>query len=96
MTPQKLPPISGGVWVCQGCHHWQADVSNAVRQEVGGSVAALLLIAAANAEHLSECPGQGGRVKVLGQWVERPTMPKGNKADGLLGFMPYPAWVVAK
>lgn len=93
---QKLPPISSGVFVCQGCHHWQADVSNAVRQEVGGSTAAVRLIAEAHIEHLPDCPAEGGRIKVLGKWVERPMMASGNQASAVLGFMPYPAWVVAK
>lgn len=88
----STPIPCGGALVCLACHHWQVDVSNAVRQELGGSKPALWAIAQAHVEHLKECPGEGGRVKVLGQWVERPAMAGGQQAEGVMGFVPFPPW----
>ena len=92
----RLPNHSLAVAVCMACHNWQVDGSNAVRQELGGSQALMWAMAEAHNEHRSECPGDGGRIKVLGKWVERPDMASGKQADAVLGFFPYPRWWVSR
>ena len=91
----RMPDVTQVVLVCQGCHHWQVDATPRAKRELGGGPAALGAVAPAPADaHRGAWPAAGGRVKGLGQWVERPEMSSGNKADGLLGAMPLPDWWV--
>ena len=94
MTGLSAPDVRAYVAVCAGCNHWQADTTRHAVTELGGNQPAIMAIAEAHLEH--DCPGEGGRVKVLGQWVERPTMNDGEQATALLAFHPFPRWWVAK
>jgi len=91
-----MPDVCAGALVCLACHNWQIDITHHARSDLGGARDALMVAAEAHAEHLSECPGAGGRVKGLGQWVDRPEMSGGKQADGLLGMIAFPRWWVAK
>ena len=82
------------VAVCMACHHWQADCTPRARTELGGNQPALWALVELAAEHEAECVGAGGRVKVLGKWVERPMMSSERQATGVLGMYPLPAWWV--
>lgn len=81
--------------VCMGCHHWQVDVSPRAVREIGGLAGFAHAVATAHTED-HDCPGAGGRIKVLGQWVERPPMASGAQADAVLGAFPLPRWWVWK
>lgn len=92
---QKMPPLNAVVFTCTGCAHWQCDAGPRPSRYADTPTEALMLIAAEHAAHLEECPaGTEGRIKVLGQWVERPTMESGAPASGVLAAMPLPRWWV--
>ena len=94
MVTKGPPPLRNVVAACCGCNHWQADVPPRVIRDLGGDKAALVLLGEAHAAHLAECPGEGGRIKVLGQWTERPQMSNGKTADGVVALYPLPRWWV--
>lgn len=91
---KKMPPLNAVVFTCTGCGHWQCDLGPRPSRVADTPTAAVMLVAEANAEHLDECVGAGGRIKVLGQWVDRPKMSSGSQADGVLAAMPLPPWWV--
>lgn len=91
-----MPQVREVVLVCLACHHWQVDVRSGAVSDLGGNRAAMWAAGEAHHEHLPDCPGAGGRVKVLGQWVERPAMSDGKQADGLMGAVPLPRWWVSR
>lgn len=93
-TPR--PDLRQHVALCMSCEHWQVDVRPSSIRDLGGWVGSMKAIALAHHEHLSECPGAGGRVKFNGQWVEPPRMQSGKPADGTLAMMPLPRWWVAR
>lgn len=99
-TPHPVASLSwrdlkNVVAVCTSCNHWQADLGPKPSRIAETPLEAVALLALANAEHLADCPGgTTGRVKVLGQWVERPKMSNGAPADGLLAMFQLPAWWV--
>ena len=89
--------ICGGAFVCLGCHDWQIDVTHHARSDMGGARnAQWAAMEVAALEHLPECVGNGGRVRVGDQWVDRPNMQEGEQADGVLGLIPFPKWWVTK
>lgn len=88
-----LPRLDDVVLVCLACHHWQCDAPPRVVRDLGPS-ATLWAVGEEHVEHLKDCPGAGGRVKVLGQWVDRPQMSHGTQADGVVGASPLPRWWV--
>lgn len=45
-------------------------------------------------EHQPVCVGAGGRVRINGQWVERPRLEDGREVSGLLGAVDLPRWWV--
>lgn len=94
----KRPDLRRCVVVCLACWHWQADVRAGALSDVGGWLETMKALAWAHAEHIhaGECVGAGGRVKYQGQWVEPPPFEDGTRPTGVLGFVPLPAWWVAK
>lgn len=90
-----MATINGIVAVCTGCNHWQIDAAGRASRLGTYARDVMLLLAQAHAEHLPDCPGgTTGRVKVGREWIERPDMGDGRKADGVLGVYPLPPWWV--
>lgn len=81
---------------CMACHHWQIDVRPGAVSDLGGSWAALILMAEAHAAHLPDCPAGKGRVRFETQWVDMPKMPDGATADGLMQMDLLPRWWVTR
>lgn len=92
----KGPDVRRVIAVCMSCHHWQVDVRQGAVSDLGGSIPALTAMAAANADHLNDCPGAGGRIRFGDQWVDPPKMQDGNPATGTMALHPMPAWWVTK
>ena len=95
MTTSR-PDLRRSVGVCMTCHHWQVDVRPSAISDMGGWNAAMWAIGEAHLEHLSECPGAGGRINFAGRWVDAPKMSGGKPAEGTIGMHPTPAWWVAR
>lgn len=91
-----MPPLNQMVAVCAGCNHWQLDFGPRPSRYADDANAALMLAAEAHHEHLyGDCAaGTEGRIKVLGEWVERPDMADGDKPQGVMAFMGLPRWWV--
>lgn len=96
MSARQALDIRRYVGVCMSCHHWQIDVRPGAVSDLGGSRPALMAMAEAQAEHLKDCPGAGGRVKFGDRWVEPVRMSSGNPADGMLQMEPLPRWWVSR
>ena len=96
LTSSRTPDVRRYVGVCMTCRHWQADVRPGAVSDLGGSHLAIMAIAQAHADHLNECPGDGGRVNWNGQWVDAPLTSSGEQADGSMEFHPLPAWWVTR
>ncbi|WP_235739047.1 hypothetical protein [Nocardioides alcanivorans] len=93
----KMPPINQMVAVCAGCNHWQLDFGPRPSRYAADARVAVQMAAEAHAfDHMPDCPnGTTGRIKVDGQWVERPSVNEdGKPADGVLAFMGLPRWWV--
>jgi hypothetical protein len=93
MTAKTTPDPTTVALVCTGCHHWQIDCHPRAVSQLGGRVAVFTAIAEAHiADH--DCPGEGGRIKVFDQWVDRPKLSDGVQADAVLAAQELPAWWV--
>lgn len=88
-TPNPLLYVA----LCTGCNNWQIDVTRDAMREMD-RVEAFKAIATEHVAHQETCVNPDGRVKVLGQWVERPKMMTGRQATGVLAFTPLPRWWV--
>lgn len=91
MTGDPMPTAC--VFVCMGCHHWQVDAPPRAVRELGGVNGFAMAMAEAHVEY-HDCPGDGGRIKVHGQWVDQPTMASGRPATATLGAFALPRWWV--
>lgn len=90
-----VPDVRRCVASCMACHHWQIDVRPGAVSGLGGAQPALIAMGQAHADHLNECPGEGGRVRFQGRWVDPPRMSSGKTADGTLQLEPLPRWWVS-
>lgn len=89
------PDLRTFVLICTGCDDWTLDVPPRAVSDFGGQNPAAWAVGEAHAEHVQTCPGGTvGRVKVQGQWAERPLMTGGKPADGVMVSEPLPRWWV--
>lgn len=92
----KVPPLTELVALCAGCNHWQVDFTP--RAVKGRSFEEVLrdVVRDLHGPHVqNDCPrGITGRIKVMGQWVEPPSMSDDKPADAALAFQPLPRWWV--
>lgn len=97
-TTTRLPNPSSVVYVCTACDHWQVDVPPSVvrRHYRSDALAVFRDVTQLQACHvLDECPaGTGGRIKVAGEWIDRPLMRDGKQSDGAAAAYPLPRWWV--
>lgn len=90
-----IPGPQTAAFICAGCNDWQIDVTPRAVSDLGGAQPAILAVADEHRAHLDECPGgTTGRVKVRGQWVDRPHMSDGSEVTGMLEGHPLPRWWV--
>ncbi|MFT3871087.1 MAG: hypothetical protein QM714_02795 [Nocardioides sp.] len=92
----RLPHPTKCVGVCTGCSHWQVDVPPIAGRDFDGPNAIVWAIGELHHEHVyGDCPGgTEGRIKVMGQWVERPGVDDGTPVQGALAFQMLPEWWV--
>ena len=94
----SAPDLTQFVMVCGGCQHWQVDVTPRAAKNPDALMEAAELhrqhAYGINGEDL--CVNPDGRIKVHGQWVDKPNMSSGEQANSVLVGHPLPLWWVWK